>query len=272
MSPNDLPCESELVAQLRSLLLGIEASGRAVLPRSNDALLRSIVEAAARIFGAAAASIALVNEERRTLDFRVAYGAGNEQVVGMSIPLDKGIAGYVAMTGQPIAVSDVQRDARFAQDTAKSTGYVPRSILAMPLLAGERVIGVIEVLDKIAAPSFGLQDMELLGLFAQQAAIAIHQSAQLEQLGEALILGLQQLASGDEMAPLRHSLDQARPSSAQADETRELLELADRLREIAALGHAERQACLQVLAAFGEYARRKGSLPFRPLSGEGTAR
>ena len=171
------------------------------MPRSNDELLRSIVEAAQGIFGAAAASIALVNEKQQTLDFKVSVGAGNENVVGMSIPLGKGIAGYVAMTGQPIAISNLQQDARFNKDFAQSTGYVPRSILATPLLRGDQVIGVMEVLDKIDAPSFGMQDMELLGIFARQAAIAIHQSQQYEQIGEALVRGIDELIAGCRTSP-----------------------------------------------------------------------
>jgi len=154
-----------LAGELQRLIQAIEAGGRAVLPRSNDTLLQSIVGAAARIFGGAAASILLVNEEKRTLEFRVAYGAANRDLIGMNFPLNHGIAGYVAMTGQPIAISDVQKDARFNRDFAEATGYVPRSILATPLLAGGRVIGVMEVLDKIDSASFGMQDMELLGIF-----------------------------------------------------------------------------------------------------------
>ena len=189
--------ETRLAEQLNRLILSIQASGRAVLPRTNDALLQSIVEAAARIFGAGAASIALLNEDKGTLEFKVAVGSGSSSVIGMSIPMNKGIAGYVAMTGQPIAVSNVEQDERFAQDFAKNTGYLPRSILATPLLSNDRVIGVMEVLDKISASSFGLQDMELLGMFAQQAALAIDQSQNFDRLGEALVLGLKRLVTSD---------------------------------------------------------------------------
>jgi GAF domain-containing protein len=169
-------------------------------------------------------------------------------------------------------VSDVQRDPRFAQDTATRTGYVPRSILAMPLLAGERVIGVIEVLDKLAAPSFGLQDMELLGLFAQQAALAIHQSAQVEHLGQALVKGLSELAAGPEQAALRDALTRAQRDAQGSEEAGDLLALAEVLREISALGHAELSACLRVLEAFGEYARRRADVTFGPTADEGLTR
>ncbi len=166
MIASDGPNEEQAAGELRRLVLALEAAGRTILPRSNDVLLKSIVEAAARIFGAAAASILLVDERGQMLEFKVTYGAADHDLIGTRFPLDQGIAGYVAMTAQPIAVSDVQQDARFNQEFARSTGYVPRSILATPLLTDDRVIGVMEVLDKISAPSFGMQDMELLGMFA----------------------------------------------------------------------------------------------------------
>lgn len=242
---------ASLAAQLQELLLAIQATGRALLPSSNDELLQTIVEAAAKIFGAAAASIALVDERAGQIVFRVAYGAGSENVVGMRIGLDQGVAGYVANTGQPIAISNVQSDKRFARDTAEKTGYVPKSILAMPLIVDDRVIGVMEVLDKISAPSFGMQDMELLGMFARQAAIAIHQSEHLDELNHALVENLRALVSPEAAVDIQRAM-------ASDDEARheDVMEIARVFQEIAALGERERALALKVLQAFGEYAER----------------
>jgi GAF domain-containing protein len=244
----------KLRQELRQLVLAIEASGRAVLPSSNDELLQTIVEAAARIFGAAAASIALVDEKGQALEFKVAYGVGREEVVGMRVPLDRGIAGYVAMTGQPIAVSNVQEDTRFNKDFAKSTGFVPRSILAMPLISDDRVIGVMEVLDKLSAPSFGMQDMELLGLFARQAAIAIHQSQQFDLLNASLVRGIKRLAGEDVSAELLGALEPGPEGDGSSE--RDLFALADLFNAMGELGDAQRALALKVLGAFAEYAQR----------------
>jgi GAF domain-containing protein len=253
--PNDY--EDKVSEQLKRLLVSIEASGRAVLPGSTDALLNSIVAAAARIFGAAAASILLVNEEEQVLEFKVAYSPSDSGLIGTKFPLDKGIAGYVVMTGQPIATSNVHQDARFDQDFAKSTGYVPESILATPLLSGDRIIGVMEVLDKIDAASFGVKDMELMGMFAQQAALAIDQSQQINNIKEALILGLRRLVTDDQdsaelFSVLEESLDEN-------SSVPYLLKLADLFNEISTLGEPERKACLQVLNVFAEYRRSSAS-------------
>ena len=131
---------------------------------------------------------------------------------------------------------------------------MPSSILAMPLRADERTIGVMEVLDKINATSFGMQDLELLGMFAHQAAIAIDQSQRMDQIKSELVLGLKRLMmdkSTPGSAELLSVLDETSDSKASAD----LLTLADLFYEISELGEAEQKACLQVLRVFAEYQR-----------------
>jgi GAF domain-containing protein len=252
----DVAPDDGLAEQLQRLLQALEASGHAVLPRTDQALLESVVETAARILNAKAASIALVDEQAQELEFRVSFDqSGGHSVIGMRLPINQGIAGQVAMTGQPMAVSNVQQDAHFNQEFAESTGYVPKAILAAPLLLGERVIGIMEVLDKLTAPSFNLQDMELLTIFARQAAIAIDQARLHNELGDALAQGLAQLAEAHgagEPAQLSDILAAA-PQETPAD----LLELAALFSDIAALGSAERRACIQILEVFSQYHQRK---------------
>ncbi|MCK4899167.1 MAG: hypothetical protein KAS38_10335, partial [Anaerolineales bacterium] len=118
----------------------------------------------------------------------------------------------------------------------------------------DRVIGVMEVLDKIDAPSFGMQDMELLGVFANQAAIAINQSQQYDLLGEALITGLQDLVA-EEQNIETDAISRALTGTDESDETlrRDMLELARLINQLSSGGEAERKVCLQLLAAFGNY-------------------
>jgi GAF domain-containing protein len=112
---------------------------------------------------------------------------------------------------------------------------------------------VMEVLDKINAPSFGLQDMELLGVFAHQAALAIRQSQQYERIGSALVNGLRQMLDGS-LASRPSALLEALSAPAAGDEADDLNQLAALFYAIGGRGPAERKACLQILAAFGEYA------------------
>ena len=248
--------DRKLEDELRRLLLAIEASGRAILPSSNEELLQSIVEAAARIFGAGGASIALLDPNQEALEFKFVFGKVRDNIVGMRIPTHQGIAGFVATSGQPMAISNVQQDPHFAQDVAEKVGYMPKSILAMPLISNERVIGVIEIIDKLNAPSFGMQDMELLAIFAGQAAIAIQASQQFELLNETMVKGIQALVGNDPATRLNRVLSD--PGAApEADPRVDLMELASLFNSISQLGERERKMCLQVLSAFAEYTRSR---------------
>jgi GAF domain-containing protein len=136
-------------------------------------LLQSIVDATVRLFDAEAASIALFEQQPDRLEFRVAAGEQGAGAVGLTVPPTQGIAGFVYSTGQAISLSDVANDPRFNRDAAEQTGYVPRSIAAAPLLDEQGTVGVLQVLDKRGSPTFSLQDMELLAVFAGQATVAI---------------------------------------------------------------------------------------------------
>src|SRR5262245_12394486 len=118
------------------------------LEESVLAALRASVAATRSLFAAAACSIAVVDDEGEVLEFVASDGAGASEIVGVTIPVGRGIAGWAAMSGQPIAVRDVQSDARFARDVAESTQYVPSSIMAAPLVGPDgEVVGVTSVLD-----------------------------------------------------------------------------------------------------------------------------
>ena len=84
---------------------------------------------------------------------------------------DRGLGAVVPHAARARRTS--QNDPRFARDVAEETGYVPQGMMAVPLLDDERVLGVLQVLDRPEHARFSLQEMELLGLFANQAAIAL---------------------------------------------------------------------------------------------------
>ena len=149
------------------------ATGVLASEQQHRQLLQSVVEVARAIFGARASSVLLLDEDADELVFEAVAGAGSETLVGIRIPSSTGIAGWVLVTRQPLVLDDVQNDPRFARDVAEKTGYVPRGLMAVPLLNEERALGVLQVLDRPRRSRFSLQEMELLGLFANQAAIAL---------------------------------------------------------------------------------------------------
>jgi GAF domain-containing protein len=137
------------------------------------ALLQSIVDVARAIFRAKASSILLLDEATDELVFEAAADESSEALIGMRFPSSTGIAGFVLVSRQPLVIEDVLTDPRFSKETAESTGFVPKGLMAVPLLHEERALGVLEVLDRPQNERFTLAEMELLGLFANQAAIAL---------------------------------------------------------------------------------------------------
>ena len=155
----------ELQSAVAAGVVGSEESFRA--------LLNAIVEVARSIFGAKASSILLLDPEADELVFEAVVGEGEESLLGVRFPAGKGIAGWVLATRTPLVIEDVRTDPRFASDVAEDTGYVPSGLMAAPLLHDEDSLGVLEVLDRPGQSPFSLQEMELLGLFANQASIAV---------------------------------------------------------------------------------------------------
>ena len=149
------------------------ATGMLATEESHRALLQSIVDVARAIFGARAASVFLLDEATDELVFEAVSGEGEGELVGMRFPSSTGIAGWVLVTRQPIVIDDLQQDPRFAKQAAESTGYVPHGLMAVPLLLEERALGVLEVLDRPNDAPFTLAEMDLLSLFAHQAAIGL---------------------------------------------------------------------------------------------------
>ena len=174
-------------------------------------LLRSVVEVARAIFAAKASSILLLDEKTNELVFEAVVGEGEEGLIGTRFPAGTGVAGWVLATRTPLVIEDVARDPRFAKDVAEGTGYVPQGLMAVPLLHDERALGVLEVLDRQSR--FTLQEMELLGLFASQAAIALD-LLQRAREAEAALAGAGELAIVARLAEALQALDdEARPAT-----------------------------------------------------------
>ncbi|MET8704162.1 GAF domain-containing protein [Kitasatospora sp. NPDC058032] len=136
-------------------------------------LLQSIVEVARSVFGAAAASVLLVDESDGDLVFAAVAGEGEHHLLGSRFPAGTGIAGWALMTGQPVMVDDVAQSPQFARSAAESTGYVPRGIMAAPLICDGDCVGVLSVLDRDSRPRCDLGDMASLGLLATEMATVL---------------------------------------------------------------------------------------------------
>ena len=196
---------SDLNSAVAAAALGSEERFRA--------LLRSVVEVARAIFAAKASSILLLDEESNELVFEAVVGEGENDLLGRRFPAGTGVAGWVLATRTPLVIEDVARDPRFAKDVAEGTGYVPQGLMAVPLLHDEDALGVLEVLDRQSR--FTLEEMELLGLFASQAAIALDLLRR-ARAAEAALAGDAELSAVARLATALDGLDEeARPGAQQ---------------------------------------------------------
>jgi GAF domain-containing protein len=246
----------------RALVLAA-AAGTIASPLEHERLLELIVDAAADVIGARAASLFLIDDASQELVFEVALGPKASSVSGLRVPLGEGIAGLVALSGQPMAVSEAEHDARVAEEIGAQIGYVPTSILCVPLFNGERVIGVVELLDKEGDVPFTPSDMQTLGYFANIAAVAIEQSRTSRHLGPMVVQVVRTLGEVPDADVDRLTLEAASFGLDLEDEpsTREALELARLVQAIAWEGEVERRLCREILEGFVGYLRARSTPP-----------
>ncbi|HET7011142.1 MAG TPA: GAF domain-containing protein [Anaerolineales bacterium] len=134
-----------------------------------DDLLRSVL----MVVGASAGSLLLVDEDTGELVFAVVHGPARERLTGYRLPRGQGIAGWVVSHRQPQVVHDVRTDPQFSPLVDETFDFQTRSLAALPLLDGDRVLGVIEALNKSSDREFTQVDNDLLKVVAQLAAAAL---------------------------------------------------------------------------------------------------
>ena len=245
------------LALLRSIALRAETARRLQTDGAR-AVLHSVVEATVALFEAEAASIALYDPVSDRLVFEVAAGEQGQGVIGVAIKPDQGIAGYVYTTGQALALSDVERDPRFGRAVAEKTAYLPRSIVAVPLVDGHGTIGVLEVLDKRSQTAFSLRDIELAGVFARQAAIAISASRVERDVASLLQAGLTALAGAGLPGSSVDELVAAATVELGRDDDSRLWALVEQVARIRGADPGALELVTDILAALARHAERDG--------------
>ncbi len=252
--------EDRFAQDLRDALTTASSAGAIGAPVSYSRLLEMIVATAADIIDAKAALLCLIDPEHDELVFEAALGSSdNAEAHEVRIPLGSGVAGLVALTGHPMAISDTTEDDRDANDIAAAVGFTPKNILCVPLSFQDEVIGVLELLDKAGAATFSVADMEAIGLFANLAAVAIEQSRNHSRVG-AMVLELIRAVDGSPDYD-RHGLTQ-RAHEFTTDLGRQTgfrnsLELSRLVQEIVHDGDATTDACKGILNSFVQFLRSR---------------
>ena len=230
-------------------------------PIIHHRLLDMIVQTAVTVLSARAASLFIIDTKTQELVFEVATGPKAAEVSQFRLPLGHGIAGLVAVSGQPIAITGAGDNPMHASEISRSIGYVPESILCVPLFYQDQVIGVLELLDKENGEPFGERDMNLMSIFANQAAIAIELSDThhyLMRLFSDLFqaTGRAKQYSQEQILQYAHSFYERMEEDTSV---KQALEFATFLQEIVWSGEDERDLCRMMLQNLGRYVRSKST-------------
>jgi signal transduction histidine kinase len=145
-----------------------------------DILLSRIVHAAAEISGAEAASILLFDDTSRQLYFQVATNMDESMRRGIVVPLDGSIAGWIVNNRQTVRIANVHNDPRFFSSVEETTGFSTKSILGIPLVTKNKIVGVLEALNKPKG-KFTDTDESMLVVLGAQAAVAIENARLFQQ-------------------------------------------------------------------------------------------
>lgn len=162
-----------------STLLDITSSFN-VSGNSKKELLNRLTEVAAESMNCEAASIMLINERKKVLEFVVATGEKKTRLETLAIPMGEGIAGWVAINGEPQIVNDTQAEPKFTGSVDEESGFVTRQILAVPLCLDGRTIGVLEVINTRDQRALGEEDLRLLKGISERAATVIEATRTIE--------------------------------------------------------------------------------------------
>jgi signal transduction protein with GAF and PtsI domain len=232
-----------------ALIAATAAGGSDAGAEAHEELLDLIVKTAAAVLDTEAASLFVIDAEAEELIFQVALGGAGDMLRGQRIPLGTGIVGFVAATGSPLTVNSVKDDPRFAASFAAGTGYVPENILAVPLIDDDDVVGVLEVLNKHhGRQGFVPKDIEVLSMFANQAAVALRRSLAGKDMLSALKASVEREAgsASDEGAGASHQLlrSELAPFA---------LRISDLIHDVGSRGEPERRLVLALLEALRQY-------------------
>lgn len=138
--------------------------------------LSVVMEQIGNIFAPLNWSLLLRNAKTGELSFKIAIGTGVDKILGMTIPKGRGIAGWIAETGQAIIIKDVANDRRFDATMDQLLGFKTESIIGVPLKTKDRVFGVIELINKLNGETFTPLELKTLITIADFAAIAIEKA------------------------------------------------------------------------------------------------
>ena len=159
---------------------------------------RRAIEAVTRLMEAEVGSLLLVDEERNQLYFEVALGDEEEEIKKITLKMGEGIAGWVAQRGEPLIVNAPDQDPRFFNGVDGKTEFKTRNLICVPVKVKERVIGVLEAINKEGKKPFDQEDLSLFSSLGDWVAIALDNARVYQELEEVFFQTSESLADAIE--------------------------------------------------------------------------
>lgn len=215
--PGDLPSNTSMLALFADI-------GRTLTStRTLDEVLRAIMEKVNQLLTPRNWSLLMIDPATHELEFTIAVGPGAEGLQGRRLPVGKGICGWVAEKGEPLLIYDVSKDPRFNDKFDKESNFKTQSIICVPMKSKGNVLGVIELINMLdegrgrRESAFSQQDMDILGMLADFAAIAVENARYIERIESLTVTDeatglrnmryLQEMLDREVSRALRHKLE-----------------------------------------------------------------
>jgi len=180
------------VTELDNLLKATEAIASTL---QLDPLLDTIMELGMKVMDAEGCSVLLIDEKEKKLQFAAASGAKKEEIKKLSLDMGEGVAGWVVQNDQPLLIDDVSKDARFSKRVDEILGQETKSLICIPLKVKQKIIGVMEVINKRGDRTFSERDKALFKPLSAQAAVAIERAKLYQDLEDMYISTVRSLAA-----------------------------------------------------------------------------
>jgi len=178
----DLKDEIAILRASMDSLISLDVLIQSMKPDTDVlAMLDDVLASALNAVGASAGSLLLVDPEKDELAFAVVHGQARDRLTGFRMPISEGIAGWVATNKKSALVRDVQADPRFSPRVDVTFDFQTRSLACVPLMEDEKVIGVIEAVNKTYDRDFSDNDGNHLKVVAQLAVAAIRRAERLTE-------------------------------------------------------------------------------------------
>jgi diguanylate cyclase (GGDEF)-like protein len=178
---------AELKRQVERLALFHEVGKALFSTLDLQKILQTIMEKISDLLQPDTWSLLMMDEKTQDLYFEIAIGTGADRLRDVRLKLGEGVPGWVAQHGEPVLIEDARNDTRFTPKVDELTNTETRSIVCVPIKARGHVLGVIELVNALGKPSFGVEDIPILKSLADYAAIALENARYVQRIHELTI-------------------------------------------------------------------------------------